>query len=380
MSTGGKLRVLHAITHLGLGGAEKIAFTLLHELRNECDFAVFTVHGQSGDEVGREMERELAQRQIPWFRGTRVPNKFGGPLTGGWALRGALRDFRPDIVHCHAEPAEACAAVCATLVRPMPALVRTVHNSMYWRFWPRVGRWCDRRLRAARIACVSEAAREEFARYRAASGAGAPPAAPEVIYNGVDVPPLPPRARPLHPGRVRVLFAGRFEPEKGPDILCRALPAVQLPPGTEGELVLVGRGRLASQVAQLAAAPPHGWRVSVQPPTADLPQLMESFDVFVAPSRFEGLGLAAIEAVCVGLPVVAAMAHGLREALPPDHPWLARVDDPADLAERLSDAIRRTNTWEEAGKRAQTFARQRFAPERMARAYAELYRRAAYPS
>lgn len=380
MSSGGRLRVLHAITHLGLGGAEVVAFTLLRELQAECDFAVFTVHGQSGDEVGRAMERELAQRSIPWFRGTRVPNKLGGPLTGGWALHRALRDFRPDIVHCHAEPAEACAAVAALRARPMPPLVRTVHNSMYWRFWPRVGRWCDWRLRAARIACVSAAAREEFLRYRAASGAGAPPDDPEVIYNGVDVPRLPPRARPRHPGRVRVLFAGRFEPEKGPDLLCRALPAVQLPPGTEGELVLVGRGRLAPQVAQLAAAPPRGWRVLVQPPTADLPRLMESFDVLVAPSRCEGLGLVAIEAVCVGLPVVAADAQGLRETLPPDHPWRARVDDAADLAAQLSAALRQTDRWAEAGARAQAFAAERFSPERMARAYAALYRRTAHPS
>jgi glycosyltransferase involved in cell wall biosynthesis len=369
------------ITHLALGGAEKVAFSIMRELRHEFDFAVFTVHGQSGDDVGQQMEDELTRAGIPWFRGTSVPNKFGGPLTGGWALNGAVQSFQADIVHCHAEPAEACAAVWASWFarRPLP-VIRTVHNSMYWRFWPRVGRWCDRQLKDAAVACVSEAAREEFLRYRHASGVPFPPDPPAVIYNGVSLPVRPVRSGPRAAGVVRILFAGRFEPEKGPDLLCQAVTQVRLPADLRAELVLLGRGRLESSVEALCGQPPPGWTVNRRPPVADLPAVMTEFDLVVVPSRFEGLGLVAIEATLCGLPVVATDAHGLRETLPTTHPWLARANDPGDLAQKLEDALRQTNAWAQAVSEAQQFAIERFAPPRMADAYRQLYARLSAPA
>lgn len=368
-------RVLQCITHLGLGGAEKVAFSLIRGLRAEIDFAVFTVRGQSGDEVGQGMEDELRRLGVPWYRGTRLTMKAGGPLPGGWALARAIRDFQPDIVHCHAEPAEACAAVWAACFagRRRPAVARTVHNSMFWRFWPRVGRWCDRRLAGAYVANVSEAARDEFVHYRLASRAGAPPAPPVVIYNGVALPRLAPRAAPLDPRVRRVLFAGRFENEKAPDVLCQALPRTVLPPAVRGELLLVGRGRHDREIRNLAAHPPPGWRVKVQPPVPDLPALMRQSDLMAVPSRFEGLGLIGIEATLCGLPVVATNARGLSETLPADHPWLARPGDPRDYAAKLGAALQDTDQWAGAVAAAQEFAAARFTPGEMLRGYRAFY-------
>jgi glycosyltransferase involved in cell wall biosynthesis len=374
-TNGQRPRVLQCLTRLGLGGAEKVAFSLIRGLRAEIDFAVFTVRGQSGDAVGREMEAELRRLGVPWYRGTRLPLKAGGPLPGGWALARAIRDFRPDIIHCHAEPAEACAAVWAACFAGhlRPAVVRTIHNSMFWRFWPRIGRWCDRRLARAYIAYVSEAARDEFVHYRIASRAGAPAVPPVVIYNGVALPRLAPRTAPLDPGVRRVLFAGRFENEKAPDVLCRALPLTVLPPGVRGELRLVGRGRHDREIRRLAAHPPPGWCVKVQPPVPDLPALMRKSDLMAVPSRFEGLGLIGIEATFCGLPVVAANAKGLSETLPADHPWLARPGNPHDFAAKLGTALHDTDQWAGAVAAAQEFAAARFAPAEMLRGYRTLY-------
>lgn len=367
-------RVLQCITRLGLGGAEKVAFSIMRELRAEADFAVFTVHGRAGDDVGREMEQELRSLDIPWFRGTRVPMKQGGPLWGAWALARAVHEFRPDALHCHAEPAEACAAVwsAARADRTGPVVVRTVHHSMFWRFWPRVGRWCDRRLPGPWVAGVSAAACEEFKRFRLDSGA--PTAVPRLIYNGVSLAARSPHGAPHAPRRRRVLFAGRYEPEKGPDILCRALPLVRLPPGVRGELHFFGHGRLEAQVRALAAEPPPDWEVNVGPPARNLPAAMAAFDVLVAPSRFEGLGLVAIEATLCGLPVVATTALGLREALPENHPWLAEPGDAAGFATQLGAALASPETWAPAVASAQRFAAERFAPARMAEGYRRLYR------
>lgn len=370
-----RLRILQCITRLGLGGSERVAFMLMHALHREADFGLFTVHDGGEDEVGAAMRRELETLQIPWFRGTTFPLKRGGMIPGAFALRRAVRQMQPDLIHYHSETPEACGAAMNLLsahAAGIPA-VRTIHNSIFWRYWPRIGRWCDHRLHHAHIACVSQAARDEFLRYRQDSGAGQPPEAPRIIYNGVALPALAPHARPHRPEIRRVLFAGRFESQKGTDILCAALPLVPMAAGFRGELILHGSGAHTDVLNRLAAHPPPGWTVSVQPPVADLAQRLPGFDVLIMPSRFEGLGLVAIEAIRCGLPVVATDSPGLREVFPAGYPWLAKPDDPVDFARCLSLALRAPSTWEAAVAQAQTFSEERFTPEKMAQSYRELY-------
>jgi len=373
-----RLRVLQVITRLGLGGAEKVSLALVHGLRSEVDFAVFTVNGLGADAVGADMAARLAAANIPWFRGTRLTVKRGGMITGGLALARAIRRFRPDIVHFHAETAEICGAVmtCLPLGIPRPALVRTIHNSVFWRYWPRFGHWCDHRLAHAHIAGVSEAALAEFFRYRTDSGAPAAPSPPTVIYNGINLPLLPPRGAPDDPAVRRVLFAGRLEPQKGTDILAAALPQVVLPPGVRGELFILGHGAQAPLLTALAAQPPPGWRIEIRPPVAHLPRLLPTYDLVVMPSRFEGLGLVAVEATFCGTPIVATAAPGLNEALPVTHPWLARPGDAPHLAAVLTGALRETDCWAPVTAAAQRFAASRFASARMLDAYGLLYQAA----
>lgn len=373
-----RLRVLQCITRLSLGGAERIALSLVRGLRHEIDFALFTVHGASGDAIGTEMRAELTAMNVPWFAGTRVPMKAGGMIQGAWALARAIREFQPDVVHFHAEPSEACGAAMKQLhfTSWKFGAVRTIHNSVFWRFWPRIGRWCDRQLVNAHVAGVSASASEEFRRYRADSGMPSPHGDPVTIYNGIDAALAPVRSAPLQMQRRRVLFAGRFEPEKGADVLLRALSKVVLPAGVTAELLLVGHGDQEAALRRVAATPPSGWQILIQPVVPSIWPLLAATDVVVVPSIFEGFGLVAAEAIFAGRPVVMTDAPGLREVLPPEHPWRARPSDADDLALKLTAALRDTTHWEAVMSTAQAWAATRFSAEQMRRAYAQLYRRA----
>jgi glycosyltransferase involved in cell wall biosynthesis len=374
-----RLRVLQSITRLGLGGAERVAFALMHALRDDVEFGLFTVHGASNDAIGADMRHTLETTQTPWFTGTAIPMKAGGMVPAGFALRRAVRSFRPDIVHFHSETPEACGAVMMRLMQgeTPPRLVRTIHNSIFWRYWPRVGTWCDQRLASAAIACVSEAARDEFIRYRRESGAR--PSDPEatIIYNGVAIDPRAPRVGPADPALRRVLFAGRLEEQKGVDVLCDALPLVQLPPGVQGELTIVGHGAHQHGVNALARNAPPGWTVNVRGAAADLMPLFAASDMLVMPSRFEGLGLVAIEATLAGLPVVSTDAPGLQEALPADYPWRTKPGDAMSLATSMTFACNETSRWKDTVLAAQSFAQKRFSPSAMGASYLALYERVA---
>lgn len=369
-------RVLQCITRVGIGGAERVALSIVRGLQAEFDFAVFAVYGVGRDGIGEAMRDELTAMNLPVFGGRPWPMKAGGMVPGGFALARAIRAFRPDVLHFHTETPEACGAAMYALspkTRQIPA-VRTIHSSVFWRFWPRVGRWCDRQLATARVTCVSAAAGDEFLRYRAVSGVAAETQAPRVIYTGLTQAVQPPREGPRTPGRRRILFAGRFDREKGAAVLARAVPLVTLPPNTTAELTFIGRGDDETELRSLATNPPPGWSVTLAAPVPTLEPLFAQFDAAVVPSYFEGLGLVSVEATIAGLPVVTSDAPGLQETLPDDYPWRARPGDPASLAGVLSAALQETDRWQDAVRSAQAFVRQRFDPSAMARAYAETYR------
>jgi glycosyltransferase involved in cell wall biosynthesis len=375
-SGGRRRRVLHCITHLGLGGAERVAVDLIAGMSDDFEGAVFAVHGRQQGPLASALSANLAEKGVKVFIGSRWELKRGGIVVAALQAARAMGSFRPDVVHLHTEIPEASYAAMVALrptLRRIP-IVRTIHNSQYWSHWRRVGAWCERRLPDAHVAGVSRAAIDAFISHRAK--AGVPPIAkgPVLIFNGVDVPAQHPRES--DPKRIRLLFAGRFESQKGAGLLPAIISATRLPAGCVGHLTLHGSGEFEPQLQRLAGDPPTGWSIDVKPAIPDLVQHLANFDLLLMPSRFEGLSMLAVEAMLSGLPLVATDAPGLREQLPRDHPWKARPADAADFARVLTMAIASRTEWLEVAARSQRFARENFNRGRMLRGYRELYRRA----
>ena len=139
-------------------------------------------------------------------------------------------------------------------------------------------------------------------------------------------------------GRPVVLFVGRLQPLKSPDLAVRALASLvrARPDLADTTLVVVGgpsgrSGLTAERLHELAAMVGVGDSVLVVPPMpqADLVGLYRAADVVLVPSRTESFGLVALEAESCGTPVVASDVGGLRIAVrdgvtgllvPPDGP------------------------------------------------------------
>jgi glycosyltransferase involved in cell wall biosynthesis len=187
------------------------------------------------------------------------------------------------------------------------------------------------------------------------------------IYNGV---PLPTdlAARP-EAGEPVIGAVSRFSPEKGLDVLIEAFARLR-----RGRLVLIGDGderpRLEALVEACGLADRvhfAGWLTG--PWTAQW-----GLDALVVPSRSEGFGLAAVEAMLAGIPVVATNVGGLPELIEQERTGLlVPADDPDALAgaiARVMDdpigALRRADA-------ARVDARSRFSPAAMAAAYEDLY-------
>jgi D-inositol-3-phosphate glycosyltransferase len=144
-----------------------------------------------------------------------------------------------------------------------------------------------------------------------------------------------------------VLFVGRLQPHKGPDVAVRTFAeAVARDPRGTSDVVLAvvggpsggGRGADIAALTDLAADLGVGDRVALFPPQPQ-PRLAEFYaaaDVVLVPSRSESFGLVALEAQACGRPVVAASVGGLRYVVRDGVTGaLVSGHDPADHAERL---------------------------------------------
>ena len=266
----------------------------------------------------------------------------------------------------------------ATLVRPsLPRLplVRTIHNAVIWRFSPWLGRLVDRQIAQAHVAGVSDDAVDAFLALRASSGAANPNQPPVTIYNGVRFEPMA-RATPSNPSVIRMVYGGRFEPEKGTDLLPEIVRLTQLPAGVRASLTIYGSGRHELALRSLEQHAPAGWTVEIRPPIPQFSAELGSFDLMLVPSRHEGLALVAIEGLLAGIQVVATDAPGLREALPASHPWRARAGDAVSFAAALQFACGNRERWPAISAFGRAFARRCFDPVLMAQGYRNLYARA----
>jgi glycosyltransferase involved in cell wall biosynthesis len=168
----------------------------------------------------------------------------------------------------------------------------------------------------------------------------------DVVLPGADrlarVSSPQPGARSLEPGAcpVRFVFLGAVVPRKRVVALTRAFAAGGA--SDHARLVIVGSTtRDEAYVGELRRAiAEHGLAERVEltgeVDEADVARALEEGDVLVMPSSLEGYGIAATEAIRAGLPVIAARAQGLEEALAPCPEARFFADDDAALGAALA--------------------------------------------
>lgn len=374
--TGHRPSILQVISHLDLGGAEEVAITIAEQLRHTHDFHIFAVLGVKDTAVGRAMKQRLDHIGVPVHSGTSLPLKRGGLQQAAWRLHTLTRRLRPEVTHLHTEVPELTYALSrAGRHADGQALLRTLHNTHFWGPWRRMGLAVERRLSGVPVAACSRAALHGMQLFRADHHL--PPletSRSRVVYNGVA--PATITRPPQTTASPRVMFAGRLEPQKGADLLPAILARVQRAPEVSelAQLNIYGAGSLAPDLERWAATGVPGWTIRVQPPTPTLRDLMAEHDALLMPSRFEGLGLVAAEALMAELPVIGTRVAGLDEVFPPGYPLLAESEDVGALAALLTDVLHNHGPYRTLAEEWAPVTSEKFALGRMAQQYEECYR------
>ncbi len=329
------LRVLFLIESLGRGGAERLLLTTVEKLdRARFNPEVACLRGP------HDLVPELDALSTPFH-----DLRFAGPasmVTTSLRLRALLGRRSIDVLHTHLFFANVVGRLAAR--RPV-RLVSTLHNPDYTyedngtlRFKAR--KLLDRLSRAwtgGMLLAVSDAVRDDFREHFGWSDI-------QVIYNYMDVEGFRGRLDAIDrtvartelgvaPTDVVVLHVGRFHRQKGHDVLLRAFAdASSVRP--ELRLVLAGQGALEAEMRELARSLDINERVRFVGSVPDPARLYACADIFAFPSRFEAFGLALLEAMAAGLPIIATDAGGIPEVTG-TAARLVPIDDEGALAQEL---------------------------------------------
>lgn len=284
-------------------------------------------------------ERGLSH--VPLFAGSEntLGKNLSYSLKLGAALRRVVRQYNLGLLHFQGGPG----GLFLPWRTPVPVLY-TVHHTFYqqarnipnqkWKYvlflWEKISYHL-----AAHCLCVSESTRTCLRKHYRVH-----PRRSTVVPNGVDPACFFPSDVEKVPESL--FFLGRLESRKGIDFLIRAIPRVKahLPDirlfiGGEGNLrpfleTFVRRQGLSKNVHLLGVIP-----------DGDVNRWYNTVSAVVIPSRFEGFGLTAIEAMAAGVPVVATDVDGLRDVVfDGDTGRLVPYGDAGALAEAVLSLLR----------------------------------------
>lgn len=312
--------------------------------------------------------KELEEAGVSYHRGFVPPVRFhyiferlAAVLFPLWFLPLFLK-YRPAVVHSHTEMPDLAVSL---FFRVFPhflkhcRVVRTIHNTQLWAGMKRTGRYVERFfIRNRSNVAISETV---CANYAKEYGSGAP-----VIHNGVSAEEQRPYNGIL-PDCVNILFAGRFEPQKGITVLVEIIKRMR----GDGRyhFHLIGDGSMRPLVERELGGLHN---VTLRPPLHGLSSYLSSFSCLLMPSEFEGLSILALEAGMNGLPVICNDCPGLRETVPEGWPLQVHGNSMDSYVSIFRDLLPQTDI-ARLGSEARAFVSERFGVRRMQEKYERFY-------
>ena len=352
---------MHIDSETGWGGGQAQVSALCSHLVSRGHEV--TIVCRPGSALGTWAERQ----GIPYFS---VQMSSILSVRSVWKMRSVMARECPDVVHLHASRAHVLGSAAARLAG-VPLAVATRHMDLPVKIiWPNTSAY-NRWVRV--VVAISQAVKDALV------DSGVDPARIRLIESGADVERFA-GAEP-DPGlrdsldakseAFTVCTAATLAEGKGIRYLIEAL-SMLTGEGKRVHLVGAGEGKKRAELEQFAreldvSASFVGFR-------KDMPEVLASVDAFVMPSLAEGLGIAVIEAMAAGKPVVASAVGGLRESvIDGETGFLIPSRDPRALADALAKLIDSPGRVSSFGAAGQARARERYSLTRMAERNEALY-------
>lgn len=356
------MKVLHIITSLNIGGAEKLMVDLLPRLKQrgaEVELLVFVGN--------RTMFYDQLEREGVKITTFAEKGSVYNPLHLIRLYR-FLKKNHFDVVHTHNTAPQLFAAIVAMLC-PL-VLVTTEHNTTNrrrnWKWYRLVDKWMYGKY--FKVICISDATESNIREYLGVANADKKFL---TVYNGVDVDKFA-NAQPrtdYHTDKKVITMVAAFRHQKDQDTLIRAM---QYLPREVYELWLVGDGERRGELENLVATLGLNEQVKFWGIRGDVPSLLKSSEVVVLSSHWEGFGLVAVEGMSVGKAFIASDVDGLNDVTH-GAGLLFKQGDDKQLAELIQTLLNDSAYYSQIAAKCKERAL-KYDISRMADGYIEVYK------
>ncbi|GBD95998.1 MAG TPA: glycosyltransferase [Nitrospirae bacterium] len=358
-----KIYVLHIVENLKIGGLERAIATIATGLdKNKFSVKVWCL--VKGGEIFEELKDKGVDVEILGMDSHRDVLFF-------LRLCKKLRKDKIHILHTHGCTATTLGRLAGIFART-PVILSHMHST-YWTY-TRKQLLIEKSLSffTDKIICCSQAV-ADFAVDREKIS----PDRLTVIFNGTDVEKFEGNDPDKISDKKEFLIGcvASFFPHKGHRYLLEAARYIidNFPNGVK--FILVGRGILKEELKKYAETLGISSYVVFKEPVLDISNLLSSFDLMVLPSsEREGLGLAIIEAMAAGKPVVATSIGGVPEVIEDGkNGLLVPPGDSSSLAEAMLSVLENREKAKEMGRKGREVVKEKFSARVMLKKIANLY-------
>ena len=373
--TKSRQKIFQLITSINLGGAENVAFNLSEHCMVDgtipTEFTIVELY-RSHTDYANAKRIELKEKKIntvSLFGGSKRMSLFFAPFVLFWIIK----KKKPAIIHSHTDLPDLVLASAIRLMRlfrmGIPEIVRTIHNTELWPTHPRIARYTEAAFQNDTIVGVSKAALQAYFTIRKNNGLSLSPQN-KVIYNGCHLPVASEIEIPLFFNKINVAFCGRFEYQKGIDVLIDRIKCINTLYATTFNFYIIGNGQLQKEVQALTKQFDN---VFLHKAISSIANKLHHFDFILMPSRFEGLPLISLEASFSKVPVIASKAPGLEETLPVNWPLWFDLYDEKELLDIFGKIANKEFDLQQLKQMAFDFVSQHFTMSSMIQEYNKIY-------
>ena len=364
------MRILHVLAERGFSGGENQLLATLDYLRSRGHEQVLVL-GSGGRFQEHVQPLGLETHSL------KIRHNYDVVAAGH--LRRCFRRIAPDLIHFACSRSHKIGALASAFGRTLPPRVVTrrmdypIGNTPF-------RRWIYGRA-VSGVVAISEEVRNAVLKV------GVDPARVHLIHEGVDTDRFAglrdPKRRRVARERLGLAESDLFgmttaslHRRKAHDVLLRAIENLQVPSGRRLVWLFGGDGPEREALADQAARIHGAVEIRIPGQIDYVEDALAAADVFCIPSRYEGLGVALLEATAAGVPAVATYVGGMKEVLETGRSGIhVQPDDPDGLAAALQSLIDDPSGAEAMGAAAKKRSQELFSVARMGRQTEELYLR-----
>ena len=379
------MKVAHIITRMIVGGAQENTLLCCEDLIQHHGDDVLLITGPAlgpeGDLLQRPRSVTVPSKTIPSLRRAIHPWRDWSAYR---ALKKALRDFQPQVVHTHSAKGGLLGRLAAWSLK-IPAIIHTIHGAPFHPYQGRAARSFFRRCeRYAARKCHALVSVADAMTQQLVEADVAPANKFQTVYSGMEIEPFLQANENRQQLREKLGFEedhvvvgkiARLFHLKGHKYLIQAAQQVtQEHP--QIRFLLIGDGLLRSKLTadiQQAGLESFFHFTGLVDPT-EIPSLIGAMDILVHTSLREGLARALPQALLAGKPVISYDVDGAREVVIPDKTGLLLAPQSVEpLATAIGQLANDPQRREQLGTAGRQLCQQTFCHQQMTRQLRELY-------